>query len=326
MYGYCFISGNTAADYAYADFEEEVYLGGYPIGIKAKSDNPIVAEYVDVITNNGSYSPAQKAGVQKGDIILSANKQKITSPNELAALVKASENITLEIRRKNEVLSISIIPETDIVRKEKKLGISVRNDLSGIGTMTFVAQDGTFGALGHRICDNYGYHDLYKNGEIFPCVIYGYKRATNGEAGELCGKIDARKGSKGQYFQNNISGISGKINENEYLTDKIKIGHRNTVVPGKACIYTTIDGTKPKLYEIEIIRTVYQKNEKEKGMLIRVTDQKLLQTTGGILQGMSGSPIIQNNKLVGAVTHVLTNDSTMGYGIYIDWMRNYDRI
>ena len=197
----------------------------------------------------------------------------------------------------------------------------VLTNVSGIGTVTFIRENGSFGALGHPIADAYGYSDIYTKGTVYDCIIYGYNRAEKDEPGELLGRITSNT-PIGTFDTNTVSGITGQFFNVPTSASKIAVGSKDEVKPGKAYIATTIDGTKPETYEIEIVKAENQNEEKEKSMVIRVTDKKLLETTGGILQGMSGSPIIQNGKLIGAVTHVLTADSTLGYGIYIDWMMN----
>ena len=187
--------------------------------------------------------------------------------------------------------------------------------------MTYVRKDKRFGALGHPIADNYGYADIYQTGKIYDCIILGYNRAGKDKPGELIGQIEIKK-DLGAFNSNTISGILGTMYELPKTETTVPVASKEEIKPGKASIYTTIDGKEPAFFDIEIINANTQPEEKEKSMVIRVTDKYLLSKTGGILQGMSGSPIIQNGKLIGAVTHVLTADSSMGYGIYIEWMMN----
>ncbi len=298
---------------------ESVYLGGIPIGIKAKSEDFVVTELVDVITKEGSFSPAQKAGIQKGDILLSINRQKVETVQDVQNIVRHAQTLEIEINRRGDKLTFWVTPALDAVKNEYKIGLFLRNDIGGIGTLTYITKDGKFGALGHKIGDSFGYSTLYQNGEIYDCFIYGYKKAENKKAGELCGRIGSNR--LGTFYSNQETGINGYFTEKSDFTE-VPLGRREDVRSGKAQIYTTIDGNSPKLYEIEILKTAKQEQDQPKGMLIRVTDAALLRTTGGILQGMSGSPVLQDGKLIGAVTHVLTDNSSLGYGVYIDWMIN----
>lgn len=309
--------------YAEAATEDKntVILGGMPIGLQAQSHFFTVTDFINVITSEGSYSPAQKGGMEKGDIILAINGIRPDSISQLSQLIEDNEKTEFTIKRRNEIIKIGIKCKEDMRKKAKKAGMMVKNDLSGIGTVTYIQQNGNFGALGHPISDAYGISDIYQTGTVYDCTVYGYKRAEKEKPGELIGQIDIQK-PIGSFYSNTLSGILGKLNELPKNGKQIKVAGKEQVVPGKAYICTTIDGNTPSTYEIEIIKATKQDIEKEKSMVIRVTDPTLLKTTGGILQGMSGSPIIQNGKLIGAVTHVLTSDSTMGYGIYIEWMMN----
>ena len=319
--GFLFFSVQNKIIYANAA-DENVILGGMPIGIRAESPDFLVSDFINVVTPFGSYSPAQKAGLKKGDVILSVNGQKPINYYEFNKLIQQKEICDITIQRDKELKKISIQTVEDIRKKERKIGLMIKKDISGIGTMTYIMQNGEFGALGHPIGDEFGHVDLYQTGTIYDCIIYGYNKPEENQAGGLLGQIDINT-PIGTFNSNTLSGIKGTMTEipkNNITT--LPIGNREAVLPGKAQIYTTIDGKNPSLYDIEIIKTEIQPTEKEKSMVIRVTDKKLLQTTGGILQGMSGSPIIQNEKLIGAVTHVLTSDATIGYGIFIDWMIN----
>lgn len=318
---FVFISAGFKQIPANVEQSNEVYLCGFPIGIVSKANGLTVTEIINVTTQSGSFSPALESGIRRGDFIRSANGipvQEVMTLNEIIA--SAEGDVTLEVERGNHTLYITVIPADDIVHGDKKIGIAVKNTIVGIGTMTYVMKNGRYGALGHAISDGYGNEKHFQLGEIFPCEITGYKRASNDIPGELMGKILLDKKPIGTIQQNRFCGIFGEINENISLCDHVELGSKQEVIPGKAAIFTTIEGNKPSIYEIEIVKTQKQNKPSEKGMVIRITDKRLLETTGGILQGMSGSPIIQNNKLVGAVTHVFTDETRMGYGIYIDWM------
>ncbi len=318
--GIIFTSNNDLYAQA-AETDEKVYLGGNPIGIHAISPYFVITDFVNVVTNEGSFSPAQKAGLEKGDVILSFNGKNPTDINGIRQIIAQNKKIKLIISRKGEIIKKEIDAVNDIRQNHPSIGIMVKNDLSGIGTLTYIRKDGRFGALGHPISDQNGCIDIYQKGNVYECIIFGYNRAKSDKPGELIGQIKTQK-QLGTFDSNTISGILGTFYAPPTEGTLVKTAPRTEVRPGKASIYTTIDGQKPTLYDIEIIKTAQQNTEKEKSMVIRVTDKDLLGKTGGILQGMSGSPILQDGKLIGAVTHVLTADSTMGYGIYIDWMMN----
>ena len=319
--GFLFCNNNTTQFAEAVEENETVYLGGTPIGIRAVSPYFVITEFVNVVTSEGSFSPAQKAGLKKGDIILSVNGERPKDVEQMCKIIESSHTADFTVKRNNEIVRRTVTPVTDIRQKAKKAGIMVKNDLSGIGTLTYVRKDKRFGALGHPIADQYGYSDIYQSGTVYDCLILGYNRAENNKPGELIGQIEIKK-SLGTFDSNTLSGILGTLYDLPEDKTAVRVAAKGEIKPGKATIYTTIDGKKPDFYDIEIIKTNVQPEEKEKSMVIRVTDKYLLSKTGGILQGMSGSPIVQDGKLVGAVTHVLTADSTMGYGIYIEWMMN----
>lgn len=309
------------AGYRHIEYSNDdmVYLGGMPIGIIANSQYLIVEELINVNTIKGCFSPSLRAGIKVGDLITAINGKSVTDIFELNKIIEENNAIVIMLNRSGEAFKVTVSPQYDINLQAKKLGMKLKNTVAGIGTMTFIKQDKSFGALGHQIIDEFGYGDIYKSGKIYNCSINGYNRATKDKAGELCGKIDANSFDIGTIKSNQFCGIYGtveKINSQKL----IKVGNKNKVKSGAAHIYTTINENGPMLYEIQIIKAQKQTAPEEKGMVIRITDPDLLSTTGGILQGMSGSPIIQDGCLVGAVTHVFTNDTRTGYGIYVDWM------
>ena len=315
----CFCVCSISYDTAYAESDGvEVYLGGYPIGIRAKSDYFVVEEFVNVITLEGGFSPALSAGVQKGDLIVTINGKAVTSAEEINNAVNSQKEVVLSVKRGKKILDIVITPVYDRASESYKIGMVVKNDLIGMGTMTFVTKDGKYGALGHAISDEFSHTAIYQTGDIFECVVTGYSVAERERPGELRGSVYFDK-PIGTIKKNVFCGIYGEMRE-KGAGERIQIAQREEVQNGKAQILTTLHGNIPKLYDIEIIKAVSQDQPAEKSMVIRVKDKELRALTGGILQGMSGSPILQNGKLIGAVTHVFTMDSTKGYGVYIDWM------
>ncbi len=299
-----------------------VFLGGTPIGIVSKGQGLVISELVTVTTKDGNFSPALKAGLEKGDIIMSVDGKEMTDIVQLNETIADSvKELTFTIKRGNDLININIEPVYDIVQNSKKVGLMVKNDLAGIGTLTYITQDYNFGALGHMITDEFGHGDIYQNGKLYECQLTGYIPGKEGRAGELQGKMVLRDGSVGVINKNLFCGLFGTFDSGKLPNlSLVRLGNRNEVKSGHGYIYTSIDASGPQMYEIEIIKAQNQATPAEKSMVIRVTDNRLKEKTGGILQGMSGSPIIQNNKLVGAVTHVFISDPTKGYGIYIDWM------
>lgn len=306
--------------------EEKIYLGGIPIGVIADSGGIIVTDFVDVISKDGTRCPAKESGLTVGDLITKINGVDMRNVKDIKRVIDkntGNKPLDIEFIRNNVKNSTKLEPSLDTALKEYKLGIIAKNDIAGVGTLTYIkSSDGRFGGLGHRIYDSANPNiDLYKKGNIFACTIVGSVKGSNGKAGELRGVFERGGKPKGKVDKNNDFGIFGYADKEIYKDlQQISIGSKSQVKMGKAHIYTTINGCIPEKYEIEIIKNVRQDGPEQKGMVIRITDARLLDKTGGIVQGMSGSPIIQNDRLIGAVTHVFLNDATKGYGIYIDWM------
>ena len=303
---------------------EEVYLGGIPIGLTLRSDGLIVLDYKPIITEKGTCFPAKDSGIQVGDLLKRANNNSLNSISDLENAINCSTNdVKIVLIRENKEIELSITPVFDPLAGSKKIGIIVKNDISGIGTLTYVKNNGDFCSLGHKIADpNLNNYTCYQNGDLFNANILGVYKGNKQEAGALKGTFNKTDMPIGKVKRNNEYGVYGTISH-KYLINslkKVKIGTRNEVVPGKAYIYSTIEGNSPQKYEIDIIKATKQQKPDVKSMVIRITDKRLIDSTGGIVQGMSGSPIIQNDKLVGAVTHVLLDDATIGYGVYIDWL------
>lgn len=296
-----------------------VYLGGFPLGFT------IMCNGVVVVAKSNSTA----ASIKEGDIITKIENKEVSSVSQILTIINSDKykgkSVSIEYISGGKTYQTKITPIFDDVQKIYKLGLWVRDNAAGVGTITYIRKDNyRFGALGHPVCDiDTGSLLPAKNGNIFRCNIVGYKKGVRGSAGELKG-LFLRGGSVlGTLDKNNDFGVYGEFDKNfvnTYNPESIEVASRDEVKSGKATIRCTINGTVPEDYEIEIVRTYFQSSKSNKSMFIRVTDKRLLSTTGGIIQGMSGSPIIQNGKLVGAVTHVFVSDPTKGYGIYADWM------
>lgn len=298
-----------------------VYVGGFPLGFTFQCDGVLIVAISNDNTTN----------LFEGDIIKDINGFSVDSSETISEVlnekIDASKVIDLTIIRKNEEQKASLKPIIDSVTGKYKLGLWIRDDSAGVGTLTYVRKDNLrFGALGHPVCDiDTGTVMPVANGNIFKCNIIGLKKGMKNEPGELKG-LFLRNGSIfGSLDKNKSSGVFGTFNSDklDYLSSQeMEVADRSEVKSGKATIKCTIDGFMPEEYEIEIVKTYFNATSDTKSMFIRVTDKRLIEKTGGIVQGMSGSPIIQNGKLVGAVTHVFVSDSTKGYGIFADLMIN----
>ncbi len=305
----------------------KVSLGGIPIGVRVSSDGVIVVGYSEIeINNNKEESPGKLGGLEIGDIILKINDIEVYNATDLLKIIKESDNglLKMDILRHNQNLTktIQCKKEDD---DDYKIGLWVRDSTAGVGTMTFYDPlSSKFGALGHPITDcDTNEPFLIKKGDILDSSIISVRKGEKGSPGELRGVFVNEDNPCGNIEKNTQSGIYGKIENNNTLNQKctlIPVGFKNEITIGKAKIVTTIDENGPQEYDIEIEKLMDQNAPDSKSMVIKITDEKLLGKTGGIVQGMSGSPIIQNGKLIGAVTHVLVNKPDTGYGIYIEWM------
>ena len=289
-----------------------VIPGGIPFGIKVMSDGVMV-----VSTADGS--PAKQAGLKEGDVITSVNGTEVFTNSELSEAIQMSEGCAeIVYERGGSEISASVEPTlTDGVQK---IGAWVRDSAAGIGTLTFIdPKAGAFGGLGHSVSDpTTGKAVPLRSGEITTADIYDVVKGEKGCAGELCGAILSNY-DIGCVTKNTPTGIFGSF-EGEIRGDPVPVAFRQEVRTGGASILTTIDGCEPREYSIEIERINLPDLLGSKGMLIRITDPELLRKTGGIVRGMSGSPIIQNGRLAGAVTHVLLSDPTRGYAVFVESM------
>ncbi|MBR2176715.1 MAG: SpoIVB peptidase [Clostridia bacterium] len=306
---------------------QNVKLGGEPFGIRIYTDGLVVSELSSVPTAEGRKNPSAEAGISCGDTITSVNGIRLRTNEQLTEAVQKSQgkSISIEAVRNGETYMTSITPAMDSQLKSWRIGLWVRDSCAGIGTVTFTdPETDTFAGLGHGICDNPrgSIMPLYE-GDIVPAVITSVDKSTGGCPGSLCGSFSDNK-AIGTIYANDNCGLYGKILSDFGSGAIIPIAFRQEVVRGKAQIRTTISGDTPEYYDIEIEDISYNNNNVTKNMIIKVTDERLLDLTGGIVQGMSGSPIIQNGRLAGAVTHVFINDPTHGYAIFSENMAAYN--
>lgn len=309
--------------------DDKFFVGGECIGFSLKSQGLIIVGGNYILTKSGRINPLLNSDLKMGDLITHINNNEISSIDDIYYELEKynGEPLKVKVKRNNQNLILDLIPALDIQSNSYKLGLWVKDEAMGVGTLTFInGTKGRFGALGHAITSSLTSNDIeVKNGNIYDCSVVGVKVGKNGIAGELMGVFSLSQEPIGDVDKNCENGVYGNIaNIDDYIStkDEVKVGGRLSVNPGKAKILCCICGDKIEEFEIEIIKTNYQKGPNEKSMVIKISDKDLIKKTGGIVQGMSGSPIIQNGKLIGAVTHVFLNDATKGFGLYIDWMLN----
>jgi stage IV sporulation protein B len=308
--------------------EITLYPGGQPVGVKLNTKGVLIVALSDIETEDGkSVSPGAVGGLQIGDSITKIDNTAINSAEQVARIIGSCEGkeMTLSINRKGTNLSKKITPVKSSSDSKFKMGLWIRDSTAGVGTLTFYdSKSKKFAALGHPITDaDTGTMLSISSGQIISSSIVSVRKGMRGNPGELKGIFVDEEVTLGDISKNTECGVFGSTNKNlvnSKYAKPMKIGLRNEIKEGPAQIITTVDGDEPKAYDIEIQKLLQQDEPGPKSMVIRVTDEELLNKTGGIVQGMSGSPIIQNNKIVGAVTHVLINKPDVGYGIYIEWM------
>ena len=306
--------------------DDEVILGGDCLGItlQSKGLNIIGSNYV--LTRDGVKNPFASSDLKVGDTILAINNTIVNDVSDIEKSLKncKGDEVELLINRAGREKVVTILPALDKQTNAYKLGLWVKNDASGVGTLTYIKpNDYRFGALGHSINKN-GEDEILEisGGNIYNCNVIGVNPGQRGVAGELLG-IFSQTNPQGEIDKNIQFGIFGNMFENADLLNnkqRIEVGGKISAKPGKAQIVSTISGNQEEYFDIELIKVNYQSTANEKSMIFRVIDERLLEKTGGIVQGMSGSPIIQDGKIIGAVTHVFVNDPTKGFGLYVDWM------
>lgn len=316
--------------------EVQVYPGGQSIGVLVNPVGLVISRIVPVRALDGrEHYPAVIAGIQQGDILISIGGQDISRPEQVRSIVnelaKRSGHVNLVIQRNGQLIEKSITPVQSIQedfsgnqRKAYLMGLYLEDPASGVGTLTFYdGLTGRYGALGHTVTDGLGRSIEISTGNIVRASIDSIKQGLKGVPGEKMGLFEIGEATIGSIDKNTKFGIFGDLQQSlnhPYFEAPLSISLTHEVSLGPAKIYTVIDGNEVREFDIEITKVVPQSQPDDKGLIIRITDPVLLQKTGGIVQGMSGSPIVQNGKLVGAITHVFINDPRMGYGSFIEWM------
>lgn len=290
----------------------QVQLGGDTIGIQIKTNVEIIGKY-DIIKDGNKIKPWENSDIKEGDFIYSVDNNIIKSNNDLNDYLKNTQKKSLNITliRDNELINTSI----NIVKNNKNIntiGLYIKDHITGIGTLTFVnLETNKYGALGHSVSDG------LSKGQLYDSTVKGIKKAIKGVPGEKYATLS--KDSIGTIEKNINIGIFGDFNK-ELNNELINVLKAEKVNIGPAQIVTVLSGNIIKKYNIEIVNVEKQSINNIKGIKFKVTDDELISNSGGIIQGMSGSPIIQNGCLVGAVSHVVVNDPLYGYGVFAEWM------
>ena len=308
--------------------DTDVYVGGETVGFNLFSEGVICVGSNTIVTPTGMQEPMKATELQDGDAIIKIENIEIQNIQDIDRIINlptfAGKELNLTLKRNNKEIETKVTPVYDLLNQKYKLGLWVRNNASGVGTLTYVKQSNfRFGAVGHPIIDeSLGQNFEVDSGNIYKCRLLGIKKGEKNNPGEIRSSINLSDDAIGLADTNCKYGVYGNI-LNKTIIDANRtatLGGRLSVKLGDAKIYCNIDNQGVKAYDIKILRANKQNSADDKSMIIKVTDKDLLEKTGGIIQGMSGSPIVQNGKVIGAVTHVFINDPTRGYGVYIDWM------
>ncbi|MEN2766036.1 SpoIVB peptidase [Ornithinibacillus xuwenensis] len=307
----------------------KVIPGGQSIGVQLQTLGVLVVGHHLVNGESGTLSPGEDANIKVGDVIMEIDGQEIEEMKDVKPIVEAagkdSKALNVKVKRGKETFTTQLQPVLDKKDNEYRIGLYIRDSAAGIGTMTFYEPNSKkYGALGHVISDM----DTKKpieihNGTIVKSTVTSIQKGNNGTPGEKQAKFSIKENKIGTITKNSPFGIFGELDgsiKNGKYDKPMPIALSHEVKEGPAKILTVIDGEKVEEFDVEIVSSVPQKSPATKGMVIQITDPELLEATGGIVQGMSGSPIIQDNKVIGAVTHVFVNDPTSGYGVHIEWM------
>jgi stage IV sporulation protein B len=307
----------------------KVVPGGQSIGVKLNTLGVLIVGHHLVNTSSGKQSPGEIADIQVGDIITKINGKDIKKMGDVSPFVRESgesqKPLDVTIIRDGKSQHKTLTPLQDKNDQSYRIGLYIRDSAAGVGTLTFYDPASfKYGALGHVISDMDTKKPIkVNNGEILGSTVTSIEKGSNGHPGEKLARFSNDQRVLGDISKNSPFGIFGRLN------DKISNGSWNSPLPialsdqvkeGPAKILTVVNGSKVREFDVDVISSVPQKFPATKGMVIKITDPELLKITGGIVQGMSGSPIIQNGRIIGAVTHVFVNDPTSGYGVHIEWM------
>ncbi|ASA23112.1 SpoIVB peptidase [Paenibacillus donghaensis] len=312
------------------DHELRVIPGGQTIGVKVKSAGVlVVGHHLIEVTKQSKLSPGEISGLVPGDLMVSINGVKLNEVSKVAQLVErageANQFLTIVYKRAGKEHTAKLKPAYDRTDKVWRLGLYIRDSAAGVGTLTFYApEQGVYGALGHVITDmNTGTPIVVGSGHIVQSSVTSISKSQDGDPGEKRAVFYKESQVLGNVESNTNFGIFGKMSvnpEHSLYKEPIPVAMSEQVKEGPAQILTVVDGQQVERFDVEIIHVSHQQTPATKGMVLRITDPRLIDKTGGIVQGMSGSPIVQDGKLIGAVTHVFVNDPRSGYGCFIEWM------
>ncbi len=306
----------------------ELIPGGQSVGVRLNTQGVLIVGLEEFeSTENRKSNPGEKAGLQIGDSILAINGIKVKDAEHVIELINETKdtNVHLTVKRDEKNFDANIVPVKSKLDGEYRMGLWVRDKTAGVGTLTFYDPSSMkFGALGHAITDiDTGLLLTIEDGEVVKSKVASIQPGKRGKPGEIKGIFYETTKPIGSLAKNTPYGIYGKAYspiENSIYDQPLEIAYQDQIKEGKAQILTTLDDDILQAFDVTIEKVNRQRTPSTKSMVIRVTDKKLLQKSGGIVQGMSGSPIIQDNKIIGAVTHVFVNDPTKGYGLFIEWM------
>lgn len=307
--------------------------GGQTIGVKLNTVGVLVVGHHLVETARGELSPGEESGIKVGDIIKEINGDPVQNMSDVASHLrdfdKNNGELSITILRDKKEITKKLKPVLDKKTEQYRIGLYIRDSAAGIGTMTFYdPKSGKYGALGHVISDMDTKEPIVvHDGKILESTVTSIEKGSNGHPGEKLAKFRTGEDENilGNITKNTPFGIFGKLDKdlkNGVMDKPMPIALSHQVKEGPAKILTVVKGEEVKAYDVEVVSSIPQKFPATKGLVIKITDPELLKETGGIVQGMSGSPIIQDGKIIGAVTHVFVNDPTSGYGVHIEWMLN----
>lgn len=313
-----------------------VYPGGQSIGVLLSSDGLVISRVSSVVDLEGKERyPAREGGILPGDILLAVEGIPTRRPEQVSQLINElavrQRVLTVTVRRGERELELQVEPvkarQTSIFGPSSYtyfLGIQIEDPAAGVGTLSFFdPETGRFGALGHVVTDGLGRPVQIASGSIVEASIDSIRYGSRGSPGEKVGFFHGEQDVIGTIDANTPLGIFGQLNgtmARSAFSQPIPVAFAHQVKVGPAEMYTVVEGTKIERFSVEIVKVVNQTKPGEKGMVVEVTDERLLRETGGIIQGMSGSPIVQNGMLVGAITHVFVNNPTRGYASFAEWM------
>lgn len=308
----------------------KVVPGGHSIGVLLRSRGVIVVGFAAIRGQDGEiHQPGMDAGIQVGDTLLEINGREVTSEEQAARLFeeagKKGAPVTITLKRKGKLLTQQVTPVQEKESGRYRVGLYIRDGAAGVGTLTFYEpKSRTFGALGHVITDGGTSQPIdVREGHIVAAEVTSVQKGRRGLPGEKIGSFHDQDNWLGTIEKNTRFGVFGKMNRpltNPFFAEPVPVAMANQVKEGPAEILTVVEGQKMERFTVEIQRVIPEPTADGKNMIVKITDQRLLEKTGGIVQGMSGSPILQDGRMVGAVTHVFVNDPTRGYGAMIEWM------